>query len=182
MKRWIIFLALVFFAANLTGCDAVQRKFTRKRKEVKTPRFYQLKKYPKKPSPELYKQHFAYWRSWQEELIEFLGQNHKKDVRAVEEATGQLKDLQDLLIPSKAEEMEPHIESMQSARDIIFRGDLNFANKDYVRRIIEKEDRSIKRWFCYEKVKNSLRTGAEEEQSPKLTVIGGKEVPGEPQK
>ena len=182
MKRWVIFLTLIFFAASLGGCDAVQRKFTRKKKEVKMPRFYQLKKYPKKPSPELYKQHYTYWRSWQEELIQFLGQNHKKDARAVEEAVGHLRDMQNILIPSKAEEMEPHVEKMEKAKDIIFRGELSFASKDYVKMMLEKEDRAIKRDFSYEKVKNSLRVSTEEDLAPKLTVVGKEGVPVEPQK
>ena len=50
MKKWILFIFVFFLAVNLTGCDALQKKFTRKKKTaVKMPRFYQLKKYSKKP-------------------------------------------------------------------------------------------------------------------------------------
>lgn len=144
------------------------------------PRFYQLKKYGKKPSPELYKLHYAYWESWQTELVRVVGQNHKKDIRCVEEATGQLKDMQSILLPEKAEEMQPHIESMEGAKSIILKGPLTFANKDIVKRTVEREERAIKRDFCYEKVKKSLRATMEEEEppAPKLGVVG-KEVPVE---
>ncbi|MFA6321166.1 MAG: hypothetical protein WCY36_04835 [Candidatus Omnitrophota bacterium] len=180
MKKWILALIIIILTVNLTGCDAVQRKFTRKKKNVvKKPRFYQLKKYTKKPSPELYKQHFAYWESWQAELMQYVGQNHKKDVRAIEEATGHLKDLQNILIPSKAEEMQPHVEKMEYAKEIIYRGDLSFANKDYVRSLIEREDRAIKRDFCYSKVRDSLRKNTEEEEAPRLTMAVGKGEPVE---
>jgi hypothetical protein len=183
MKRWIIFLSVIFLTASLTGCDALQRKFTRKKKkEVKHPRFYQLKKYTRKPSPELYKQHFAYWVSWQGEMIQSVGQNRKRDQRAIEEAMGHLKDLRNILIPSKAEGMDPHIENMEQVKEIIFRGDLSFANKDSVRRTLEREDRAIKRDFCYSKVKDSLRTQWDDEFAPTLTMVLGKEVPVEPQK
>ena len=90
MKRIFSFLLALSIAISLIGCDAVQRKFTRKKTVVKQPHFYQLKKYTKKPSPELYKQHFAYWASWQETLIQFIGENHKKDKQCIEEALGNL--------------------------------------------------------------------------------------------
>ena len=178
MKRSIFVIIAFLIMISLTGCDAVQRKFTRKKTVVKTPHFYQLKKYTRKPSPELYKQHFAYWESWQEELIEFIGQNHKKDVRAMEEALGHLKDMQNILVPSKAEAMQPHIERMEGAKEIIARGDLGFAVKESVRNTLEKEDRAIRRDFCYERVKNDLRTSLDEEAAPHLTMATGKEAPG----
>ena len=162
MKRLLYILLTAMLISGLTGCDAVQRKFTRKKTVVKMPHFYQVKKYIKKPSPELYKKHYAYWASWQEDMIQFVGQNHKKDERSIEEAIGHLKDMQNILIPSKAEELQPHIERMEGVRQIIFRGELSFANKDYVRSIIEREDRAIKRDFCYNKVKDSLRKSFDE--------------------
>ena len=178
MKRWAFLFMAVLLIIGLTGCDAVQRKFTRKKAVVKTPHFYQLKKYTKKPSPELYKQHYAYWASWQEEMVQFIGQNHKRDKRSIEEALGHLKDMQNILIPSKAEEMQPHIEKMEAARDIIFRGELSFANKDYVRSVIEREERAIKREFCYNKVKDSLRKSSDDEAPPQLSMAAGKEAHG----
>jgi hypothetical protein len=184
MKRFIVALTVLFLAVNLTGCDAIQKKFTRKKKAtVKAPRFYQLKKYPRKPPAELYNKHYAYWESWQSELINFIGENHKKDMRSVQEAIGNLKDLQNLLVPSKAEELDVHIERMEGAREIIFRGELSFANKDYVRGIADREDRAIKRDFCFTRIKNSLRKNMDEEEtSPKLTMAARGEAPVEQQK
>ncbi len=178
MKKMVIAVIAIFLVVSLTGCEAVQRKFTRKKTTVKKPRFYQLKKYTKKPSPELYKQHYAYWASWQEELIQSIGQNHKKDTRAIEEAIGHLKDMQNILIPKKAEEMQPYIENMEGLRAIIFRGDLSFASKDSVRSTLEREDRTIKREFCYNKVKDSMRKSFDEEAAPQLNMAAGKEASG----
>ena len=182
MKKLGLVLLAIVFLAGLAGCDAVQRKFTRKKTVVKQPRFYQVKKYTKKPSPELYKQHFAYWQSWQGELVQSLGQNHKKDVRAIEEALGHLRDMQNILIPSKAEAIEPHIEKIEGAKEIILRGELSFANKDYVRSIVEREGRAIGRDFCYQRVKDDLRKSLDDEAAPQLTVVPGKEAPGGPSK
>ena len=170
MKRWGIFIIMMILTASLIGCDAVQRKFTRKKTVVKTPHFYQLKKYTKKPSPELYKQHYMYWASWQEDMIQFLGQNHKRDKRSIEEAMGHLKDMQNILMPSKAEAMQPHIDRMEAAKEIILRGELSFANKDYVRSIIEREDRAIRREFSYSKVKDFLKKSLDDEAPPQLSM------------
>jgi hypothetical protein len=148
---------------SLTGCEALQKKFTRKKTTVKKPHFYQLKKYTRKPSPELYKQHYAYWESWQSQLIQVIGENNKKDKQCIEEAVGHLKDMQNILIPTKAEEMQPHIEKMEDAKEAIFRGELNFAKRDDIRRTLEREDRAIKRGFCYNKVKDYLRKSFDDE-------------------
>ena len=177
-----LYISTVFLTLNLTGCDAMQRKLTRKKTTVKQPRFYQIKKYTKKPSPELYKKHFAYWASWQEDLIQSIGQNHKRDIRGIEEALGHLKDMQNILIPSKADELQPHVEKMEAARTIILRSDLSFASRDYVRGILDREDRAIKRDFCYSKVKDDLRKSSDEDAAPQLKMAAGQEVAGEPKK
>ena len=167
MKRIFSFFLILSIAVSLTGCDAVQRKFTRKRKEVKTPHFYQLKKYARKPSPFLYKQHFAYWASWQEELIQVIGENHKKDKQCVEEALGNLLDMQRILIPSKAEAMQPYVDKMEWAKNIIFRGDLDFANKYEVKRTVERVERGVKSDFCFGKVKDFIRKDEGDDARPK---------------
>ncbi|MFA5142728.1 MAG: hypothetical protein WC522_00995 [Candidatus Omnitrophota bacterium] len=171
-RRFHVLLAVVL-VLSLTGCDAVQRKFTRKKKVVKAPRIYQIKKYPVRPPAELYKKHYSYWQSWQAELIQVFGQNSKKDKRCVEEAIGQLKDMRNILIPSKAEELERHIGRMEEARNVILRSQLTFANRDSLRMTFEREERVIRREFAYDKVKDSLRKTMEEEEPPKLTMAEG---------
>ena len=166
MKHTKIFLTILLALAvvvNLTGCEAMRKKFTRKKKpSVKMPRIYQVKKYEIKPSPELYKKHFAYWASWQSELISGLGKNHKKDMRCIEEALGNLKDMQDILVPEKADLLGKHMEKLAKVKDTIVREDLTQANKVYITSTLEREDRAIKREFNYKKVKDFLRESFDE--------------------
>lgn len=158
MKRFLAMLVLFCLVLNLTGCEALRKKFTRKKKEpVKIPRVYQVKKYEKKPSPELYKKHYAYWRSWQSELIQVLGRNHKKDMRCIEEIVGNLSDMENILIPEKAEALRARIEKLKKVKDTIFNENLTQANKSSVMMTLEREDRYIKREFDYKKVKNYLK-------------------------
>ncbi len=164
MKKWIYFFLICSIILNLTGCEAVRKKFTRKKKEpVKMPRIYQVKIYEKKPSPELYKKHYAYWVSWQSELIRVLGQNHKKDVRCIEEIMGNLNDMRNILINEKGDVLAPHIEKMEKVKDLIFKEDLTQANKDYVRRTLEREERFIKKEFVFDKVKDYLKKSFDDE-------------------
>ena len=164
MKKALSIILIFFLLLNITGCESLRKKFTRKKKEtVKMPHIYQVRKYEKRPSPELYQKHYAYWTSWQSELISVLGDNHKKDRRCIEEAVGQLCDMQNILVPEKGQELTPHIEKMMSVKDTIFNEELTQANRDYILRTLEREDRLIKKDFSPGKVKNYLKKKFEDE-------------------
>lgn len=172
MKRFMIFLMIICFAVNLAGCDALQKKFTRKKKTVpKKPKIYQLQRYEKKPTPELYNKHFVYWQTFSGDIIERLGQNHKKDVRSIDEMVGNLKDMQNILVKEKADEMQPHIDTASDARSTIMRGDMSFSVMNSVRSTLEREDRAIKREFITLKVKNYLKKSFDEETVEQGSVL-----------
>ena len=179
MKKALSAILIFFLLLNLTGCETLRKKFTRKKKEtVKMPHIYQVRKYEKKPSPELYQKHYAYWTSWQSEIIRVLGENHKKDARCIEEAVGQLYDMHNILVPEKAKELAPHIEKMANVKDIIFNEELTQANKDYVLRTLEREDRLIKKDFSPGKVKDYLKKSFEDESAPAAATEAGGEKEG----
>lgn len=163
MKKILSIIVIITVLFNLTGCEAVRKKFTRKKKIVKAPRIYQVKKYEKKPTPELYKKHYAYWASWQSEIIKVLGQNHKKDMRCIEEILGNLKDMQNILVKEKADELEPRIDALTKVREMIFNEDLTSIRVDMIKRKLEHEERLIKREFAYDKVKDHLKANFEDE-------------------
>jgi len=157
-------LILVFAAVlNLAGCETLRKKFTRKKKEtVKMPRIYQVKKYEKKPTPELYKKHFSYWASWQSEMIKTLGVNNKKDKLCIEQIVSNLNDMQGILLPDKAAALQVHIDNLMKVKDIVDTEELSQFNKTYISRTLEREERFIKREFIYSRVKDKLRTSFDE--------------------
>lgn len=176
MKRAMTFVVILCLAISLTGCDALQKKFTRKKKAApKRPRIYQVKKYEKKPTPELYNKHYTYWQSWSGELIEVLGKNHKKDIRCIEEIIGNLKDMQNILIDDKGDELAVHINKAEGVRDTLARGDMSFAVLASVKSTLEREDRAIKRDFITNKIKNYIKKSFDEEM-PELGSAPGTEV------
>jgi len=164
VKKTIAWFLLIFMLVNLTGCEALAKKFRRKKKEeVKMPRMYQVKIYVKQPTPELYRKHFAYWASWHSELIQELGENHKRDLLCIEQIVSNLKDMQNVLVPEKGKDLTPHIEKLAKVRDVIVTEDLTTANKTYVSRTLEREERFIKKEFTYKKVKDCLKKSFEDE-------------------
>lgn len=169
MKRSLRFAIILFLVFNIAGCASIQKKFTRKKKAtVRAPKIYQVKKYEKKPTPELYKKHYVYWESFQSEMIMVLGQNHKKDMMYIEHIISNLRDMQNMLVQDKAAELEVHIARLAKIRDILDKEDLTQFNRTYVMMTLERESRYIKRGFIYNKVKDSLRTSFED--VPKIEV------------
>ena len=163
MKKWLSVLLALIILSNLTGCETLAKKFRRKNKgPAKMPRMYQMKKYPPKPPVELYKTHYVYWVSWQSELAKCLGQNHKKDMLCAEQILSNLQDMQNQLAQEKAAELGKHIDAMAKVKDIIYNEELTQANKDYVGRMVDREDRYIKRDFSFKKIKKYLREGPDE--------------------
>ncbi|MFH1189123.1 MAG: hypothetical protein V1682_00335 [Candidatus Omnitrophota bacterium] len=163
MRKIFIFVIVLFTAASLVGCDSLQRKFTRKKKETKpVPRLYQVKKYDVKPSVELYKKHYAYWQSWMSELIQDLGDNHKRDVRCVDEALSQLHDMRNILVREKADALTKHIRRIEDVRDTIVKEDLSQYNKSQVMMTLEREDRIVKSEFAVTKIKDHIRDSFDE--------------------
>jgi hypothetical protein len=157
MKRLIAICLAAALACGLAGCDAVQKKFTRKKKTVKAPRIIQEQKYDIKPTPELYEKHFSYWRSWSSEMIQRLGDNHKKDMRCIEEILGQLADMRRLLVPEAGDKLVKHIRRYEEIRDTINTDKLDRSNSGTVLGTLEREDRIIGSEFAISRVKDYIR-------------------------
>jgi hypothetical protein len=166
MKRWISLLLIMVIAVSLAGCsEEWRRKFVRKKKEVaKKPRIYQTKKYTKEPTEALYTKHYNYTISWLSELAGDMGQNSKKDARCIEEALGQIRDVQLFLVPEKAMELDKHIGRLKEVQDLILRRDLGHANLDYARRSIEREERFLRSEFYYNKIKKHMKQSFDEDE------------------
>ena len=177
MRKWITFFIILAMAVSLVGCnEAWRKKFLRKKKESgKKPRIYQLKKYKKEPSEALYNKHYNYLITWLSELSENIGNNSKKDLRCAEEAIEQMKEVQGLLIPGKAAELDKHLNRLKEVRSAILGQDLDQANSDYVRRNVEREERFVRSEFYYGKIKNYMIKSFEEEDELKAKEVSLKE-------
>jgi hypothetical protein len=142
---------------SLSGCAALRKKFTRKKKEVVQKPLYRVRKYDTKPSSALYEKHYIFWVSWHKKLIEELGKNRKSDLRSMREITKNLNDMTILLVDEKALSLKAHIEGLAKVEAIMEQGNMTKTGEVRIRRIIEKEQKAIKREFSPSKMADYIR-------------------------
>jgi hypothetical protein len=156
-------LLAALLAIDMAGCASIQKKFTRKKKEQpKAPRIYQVQKYQKKPTAELYQKHYAFFTSWQSEAMAVLGNNHKKDVQCMEQMVTNLIDMQSMLVPEKAQGLDKSIKRLKTVRDIVIKENLSQYNKTYTISTVDREGRFVKREYTFNKVKNFMKDSFDE--------------------
>lgn len=158
MKRLICLLLIIGFTLNISGCAALKKKFTRKKKpKPKKISFYQIKKYDIKPSMELYEKHFMFWVNWHKGLLEKLGESHKYDLQCINGIISNLEDMYNLLVDEEKKELADHIQVLKQAEKIIAEDTLTNFNIVRVRRILEREIRTIKNRFSPRKMAGKIR-------------------------
>jgi dsDNA-binding SOS-regulon protein len=110
---------LCFYLLLVSGCESLQRKFTRINKNkasketmILTPRDYSAHPFP----PDvLYKQYFIYWRAWNQELITSLNDlaPYKKVKDCMGETLSNLLKMSTYLNEEKAKELGVYLKKAQ---------------------------------------------------------------------
>ncbi len=157
MKKTFSIILVLILTISLTGCEAIQRKFTRKRKKkAVTPRFFNEGISETRPKPELYAMHYVYWKTWQEDLINNLGLNRKRDLLACSEIMTNLKDMRKLLIEEKAVELDPYVKEMQAITDSITEGSMTTIREGLVKRRLDTLRARIVGQFYIKKIQEYI--------------------------
>jgi hypothetical protein len=162
----LIFIGVLCVAVSiLVGCDALVRKFTRKPKKEKlekeemvlAPEAY---KGPDMTKEELYRQSFLFWKSWQDELINYLspGANHKKQIDCAEQTIKNLVSLKTLLNESSQKKLDAYIGQLTELKDLITK-DVHGNNIVNNRQKAERIKRNILRDFSYNKISKDITYG-----------------------
>lgn len=160
----VIFLVIAYFlCANLIGCDAFVRKFTRKKKTtegnevemVLAPVEY---KAPVMTKEERYRQVFLYWQSWQSELVEALtsSRNYKKTMDCVNQSLENLNNIKLLLSGEYEKKALNYYNRLNSLKSRIA-NDIYFNEVAVSRMDAERIRRDIFRDLSITKVKKSLK-------------------------
>lgn len=153
-----IFLATFTFyfllSTSLCGCASFKKKFVRKPKDIEKPTpIMHTKDYTQEyPNILLYKKHYLFWRYWQEELINSLGSNRKKEFRCARSALDELKALGNYLIPEGKESLAPYIAELESITKQILSKRLIGSQVSKLKRELEKHKRNVQRSFFYKDV------------------------------
>jgi hypothetical protein len=149
--------------STLVGCEAFVRKFTRKSKKDKFSReemvlVPQEYKKPQLSKEDQYRQYFVYWRSWTDELINYLdkGGNHKKQVDCAEEVIGNLVNIRALLTEEKQNKIDTYIKQFKTLQGAISQDIYGYA-VNINRQSAERIKRNFLRDFSYNKIKGYLK-------------------------
>ncbi len=151
---------LLVAAVGLSGCAQLREKFVRKPKEEKAAsrRYCAVKAYDIRPSLELYTKRYVFWKTWHKELLAVLGgSNHKKTLVAIEQEIVNLRDMRNMLIDEKAEELQKPIDEIMKIETALKKEKVTRGNEVRMRRRLESLGRQVKRNFSYTKVRGVIR-------------------------
>ncbi|MFH1791670.1 MAG: hypothetical protein ABH885_06800 [Candidatus Omnitrophota bacterium] len=158
-RVFVLMLAAVFCAGAMTGCASLRKKFIRKKKEKEeTPQYLGIKEYKVTPSIELYKKHYIYWRSWNTEINENLGDNPKNDLVCIRQMIGNLEDMRGMLVDEKGNELDRHIDTLKGIEKDMSAGRITPGQKTRVQRVLKKEFMMVKINFTYTKMEPYMRS------------------------
>ncbi|MDD5130112.1 MAG: hypothetical protein PHS66_03550 [Candidatus Omnitrophica bacterium] len=161
-KKILSVLLFCFLLLDILGCEAFTRKFTRKSKKpeaavelVLAPEEY---KGPNMTKEELYRQHYLYWSSWQDELINALTQKSslKKKIDCAQEALKYLLNMKTMLVGDEQKNFDPQIANLQGLLADI-KSDLYGANDNRNLHAAERIKSNIHRDFTYPEIRNYLK-------------------------
>lgn len=158
MKKIVSIALILLLTAELTGCEAIQRKFTRKKKNtVVKPRFYREGMSETRSNLELYMVHYMYWKTWHEELIAKAGENAKRDIMSCNEVITNLMDMRKRLVKEKAKELDSYIDQVRTITDRIKQGNVTDMRMGRVKQDLDKIRARIIRNFYYKKITDYIR-------------------------
>ncbi|MDD5450184.1 MAG: hypothetical protein PHO42_06300 [Candidatus Omnitrophica bacterium] len=143
----------------LAGCGSQwKRKFVRKKTDNKPEQIftYEPQKYEREANDVLYKRHFVFWKSWQDELAKELGRNKKSDILAFDEALKNLDEMKACLKEEKAAELDIYINKTRKLYDIYNTKELDIVRFSQMRDDINRLMLKIDKLFRYSRVKDYI--------------------------
>jgi len=158
-KRIAMILFVGIVAINLSGCATLKKKFIRKKPPTKVSPVLVPQDYKGiYPNSVLYSNHFNYWRTWTEDLIDCIDTrgSNKREILASARAVEDLQRMQDLLTGEKKEELSKYIKFYQEVQKKFEAGQPDEINASRLRSDLESRRRVIIRKFEPKEVKNYI--------------------------
>ena len=149
--------------AALSGCESLQKKFTRKPKhaqEAPTP-IINFQDYTKAMTPlDRYRKHSLMFDYWNSELIGALQSpplNPKRYKRASSESLTELQTLQGLLAEELAARLAALVEDRAKLDERLQREDVGVGDVGAMRQALESQERQIHREYFWRDVQDKLK-------------------------
>lgn len=151
LRRFALFVAVIFAASSMAGCADLKDKFVRKKKgKVSAKRYYAVKTYHVKPSLDLYTKRFVLWKAWQNELeAVLLDDNFKKPRMAADQALSNLVDMQNMLVEEKFVALGKYVDEMTKVEKAIRTQKVTPGNQTWLKKQIELIGFEVERRFSY---------------------------------
>jgi hypothetical protein len=107
---------------------------------------------------ELYRQHYLYWKSWHDELIESLapGRNRKKQLSCAQEAMKNLMKMAEMMNDQQRAQLQPYLSRMGDLYGQVA-VDIAVGNISRLRSAHERVRQEILREFSYPAVAAGLK-------------------------
>jgi len=171
-KKIALLLSLGIIVISLTGCETLKKKFIRKQSKKKvTPVLVPQDYRGIYPNDVLYSNHFNYWRTWTEDLIDCIDTkgSNKREVLAASRAIEDLQRMQELLTGPKKDELTKYIRSYENIQRKVELGQPSEIDASKIRSDLESSRRVIMRKFEPKEVKSFILK--EEEPIKPIQII-----------
>jgi len=151
-------LIVLLSGVGLGGCASLQGKwrelFGRKKPIVKSPAadLEKVINYRK-----TYRNSYILWRACQEELVDKLGMNRKKEVRLRYIIIEHLKTMQSCLKQEKARDIGMALQRFEDMTSKLARRRLTNPEIQQLKRFLSREDRMFQKEFSYQKMQKWIK-------------------------
>ena len=147
---------ILIAACFLSGCNSDWEKVLI-RKRVKPPALARFDVgQDARPYPELYKEHFVFWRNWHREILQDLGDNRKQDLNNIREARRHLIYLEKYLAEDQARKVRPMVEQFDQLTEPIRNSGIMKTDYGILLRRLESFGLNVERSLHYKKMKDMI--------------------------
>lgn len=175
-QRLLLSAVCCLLSAGVLGCESVQRKFIRKRKEAPRPSpIVQFRDYREAMDAlERYRKHFVLFQYWNGELLRSLGSGMSlKAARHVSgEALQELRTLRGLLTEPAGASLDPMIAQRQQIHERLMNGTYMPSQPGPLRQTLDTQTRLIYRDFTWRDVQERLHVAPAAPAAPAATADG----------
>jgi hypothetical protein len=155
MKKIAVLLFIVAVFLEMCGCETMKRKFVRKPKESKkpVPVLHPVNYQEDRDEKLAYKRHFTFWQMWQQTLIDSLGENYKKSIRCIDEASYNLAAMRKIVSEAKKTKLQQHLKLLNEIKhEIVNKKRLSEYDIVRLQRRLKKQKKTIEKDFSYSKL------------------------------
>ena len=159
-----LFIVAILFTVFISGCgtaqyEALRKKFVReKKKTIEVPRI--LAEPVRRQNQEYYKEHFLYWKTWQETLVYNLGGNRKRELQALKESRRHLASLPKYLEDEYSDKLLSHLEEFDKLTEDLEKNPLSDTRSSILARDLDRLGLRIEREFSYSTIKDHMKQGS----------------------